>query len=317
MKTLTTVLILASLAAPNARAGSPDYQSKHLAIALSPARPAFACFAVDSLGQGKLAQNPVLAETNAPAMAGLELKDRFTYTLNSKPIWRVRCGERTLTLRSDYAGGAEAPPFLLEFNQKANHATLLGLMKPGERRMSLPCVLHLPDMGSLRISANNSAERLDYEARRSVPTPFVSISFPAATALRKQVEYQLEVAAIYPKLPGIDKDPRYDGFRRDYLNIFQVNPRVQMLANNASSDPCSFTLFEYSELALRAPALCQGLTCLDLVRMTLDRYLSGAKGYGQVGYACAPDRCRPHPLEDALDLIRHLAFIPDLSLQLR
>ena len=28
--------------------------------------------------------------------------------------------------------------------------------------------------------------------------------------------------------------------------------------------------------------------CLDLVRMTLDRYLAGAKGYGQVGYACEP-----------------------------
>ena len=50
------------------------------------------------------------------------------------------------------------------------------------------------------------------------------------------------MTAIYPKLPGIEKDPRYDGFRRDYLNIFQVNPRVQMLANNASSDPVAFTL---------------------------------------------------------------------------
>ena len=61
-----------------------------------------------------------------------------------------------------------------------------------------------------------------------------------------------------------------------------------MLANNASSDPVPFTLYEYSAVARNAPPLADGLTCLDLVRMTLDRYLSGVKGYGQVGYACTP-----------------------------
>ena len=58
-----------------------------------------------------------------------------------------------------------------------------------------------------------------------------------------------------------------------------------MLANNASSDPCAFTLFEYSDLARHTPPLADGLTANDLIRMTLDRYLAGAKGYGQAGYA--------------------------------
>ena len=98
-----------------------------------------------------------------------------------------------------------------------------------------------------------------------------------------------EVVAIYPRLPGIERDARYDGFRRDWLNIFQVNPRVQMLANNSASDPCAFTLFEYSSMARHTPPLAEGLTCLDLIRMTLDRYLAGAKGYGQVGYAAMAD----------------------------
>ena len=80
-------------------------------------------------------------------------------------------------------------------------------------------------------------------------------------------------------------------------------PRVQMLANNASSDPCAFTLFEYSDLAAHTPPLADGLTANDLVRMTLDRYLAGAKGYGQVGYT-DPELGRrgPSRLEDALDL---------------
>jgi hypothetical protein len=268
-------------------AAAPDFQSKHYAVGLAPECPAFSWFAVDSLGQGKLTQNPVLAETNAVAAPGLKRAGQFTYTLDDQTVWRVACDEQRLTLRSDYFAGGELPPFTLTFNQKANHATLLGMMSPGERRMALPCVLHLPDMGSVRITCNVPGVKLDYDARRHVATPFVHIAFPAATARQPHIEYHFEVVAIYPQLPGIEGNALYDGFRRDFLNIFQINPRIQMLANNSSSDPCPFVLFQYSELAVCAPPLADGLTCLDLVRMTLDRYLSGVKGYGQIGYGPA------------------------------
>ncbi|MHB8972295.1 MAG: alpha-L-rhamnosidase-related protein [Pirellulaceae bacterium] len=281
----TILILFATLLPMSLPATEPDFQSRYLAVGLSRTVPAFSVFAVDSLGQGKLEQNPVLVETNAVTMPGLELNERLAYTLHGKPVWQITCEEATLTLRSDYIAGEEMPPLTLAFNQKANHATLLGLMKPGERQMSLPCVLHLPDMGSLRITGSG---KLDYDARRFVEPAFVRVAFPPATVSQPLVEYRLEVAAIYPQLPGIEKDPLYDGFRRDWLNIFQVNPRVQMLANNASSDPCSFTLFEYSDLAVHTPPLADGLTCLDLIRMTLDRYLAGAKGYGQTGYASEP-----------------------------
>ena len=278
---VSLALVLISLC--SWQAVGADFQSRYLAIGLSRSAPAFTGFVVDSLGQGKVGDNLVLAPTNS--VAGLELAAGFTYKLRGVNVWRVTCGEKTLTLRSDCSPDVEVPPFVLTFNQKANHATLLGRMQPGARQMELPCVLHLPDMGSLRITGKG---RLDYDARRYVKPAFVRIAFPPATVQERHREYRLEVAAIYPKLPGIDKNPLYDGFRRDYLNIFQVNPRVQMLANNASSDPVGFTLFEYSEVALHAPPLASGLTCMDLVRMSLDRYIAGAKGYGQVGYACTP-----------------------------
>jgi hypothetical protein len=282
---ISLVFTLAAMWSALLHAAAPDFQSKHLAIALSRATPAFSVFSVDSLGQGKLDRNPVLAETNA--IAGLEL-DGQTYELNGKPIWRVEWSDNMLKLRSNFAAGVEAPPFTLTFDQKANHATLLGLMKPGERQMSLPCVLHLPDMGTLRITCDARDAKLDYDARRFVKPPFVRVTFPAATVGRPHVEYRLEVVSIYPKLEGIENNPLYDGVRRDWLNIFQVNPRVQMLANNASSDPCAFTLFEYSDLARHTPPLADGLTANDLIRMTLDRYLAGALGYGKIGYGCTP-----------------------------
>ena len=273
------------LAALSASAAAPDFQSKHLAVGLSTAAPAFAMFSVDSLGLGALARNPVLADTNA--VAGLALDGR-TYTLGGRPVWTVAWDEKSLTLRSEAVEGAAAPPFTLTIDQKANHATLLGLMRPGKRRICLPCLLHLPGMGTLRITCDAAGATLDYDARRRVKPSFVRVAFPPAAVGSKPLEYRLEVVAIHPDLPGIAGNPLYDGFRRDWLNIFQVNPRVQMLANNASSDPCAFTLFEYSDLARHTPPLADGLTANDLVRMTLDRYLSGALGYGQVGYACTP-----------------------------
>ena len=263
-------------------AGAAGFQSNFLALTLASNAPAFSVFAVDSLGQGKLTQNPVLPETNA--IAGLEL-DGQTYKLNEKSVWRVKWSDRSLTLQSDFAAGVEAPPFVLAFNQKLNHATLLGRLSPGDKQMRLPCVLHLPDMGSLRITGKGE---IDYSASRSTEPPFVRIAFLPATERQLHVEYRFEVTAIYPHLPGIENNPLYDGFRRDWLNLFQVNPRLQVLANNSASDPCAFTLFQYSDLAAHTPPLADGLTANDLVRMTLDRYLSGMKGYGQVGYWKTP-----------------------------
>jgi hypothetical protein len=284
-------LILAVVSSTRLAAAAPDFQSSHYAVGFSRTEPAFTYFALDSLGRGAVTANPVMGGTRTNAALRFETKapGHFVYQASGAAdsavlAWEVRCEEHILTLRSRFAGGSNLPPFTLLFNQKANHATLLGLMQPGERRTSLPCVLHLPDMGSARVTCNVRGAKLDYDARRYVNPAFVSIAFPPATAEHPLVQYTLEVTAIYPHLRGIEKEPRFDGFRRSYLDIFQVNPRVQMLANNASSDPVPFTVYEYSEVARHAPPLAKGLTCLDLVRMTLDRYLSGTKGYGQTGY---------------------------------
>jgi hypothetical protein len=290
------IFALVTLAAMVANAAPPDFKSSYLAVGFERTTPQFSFFTLDGLGEGKLADNPVLSSkpVGSPAQFARLSANRFTWTLadtNGKPFnsWEIICSNKSITLLSHFADTTNLQPLVLQFDQKANHATLLGMMNPDDRRMKLPCVLHLPDRGSARITSTVPGATLNYDARRRrVPHAFVRVEFPTATRGQPLVEYTLEVAAIYPRLPEIEGDARFDGFRRGFLNIFQVNPRVQMLANNAASDPCSFTLFMYSEVARHAPPLAEGLTCLDLVRMTLDRYLSGAKGYGQVGYACTP-----------------------------
>lgn len=274
-------------------AATKDFESEYYAVGLSRTLPGFTFFAVDSLGQGAVTPNPVLLEesSSAPLEFSQSSTRKFGYSSASskKPLWEVICDRRVMKLRSSFDGATNFPPFTLTFNQRSNHATLLGLMKPGERRMSLPCVLHLPDMGSCRITCNVRDWKLDYDARRFVPQPFVKISFPPANREHPAVEYAVEIVALYPKVPQVDSDPLFDGFRRNFLNIFQVNPRLQMLANNSSSDACAFTLYEYSDVALRAPPLAKSLTCLDLIRMTLDTYLAGAKTYGMAGCGASTD----------------------------
>ncbi len=275
---------------------APDFTSAYYAFSLSQSNSAIARFSVDCLGQGRLRQNPVFVESQ-PAQpwqiqklspqhlacrpAGADLK--------SPPAWEFEFGKKTFLIRSRYAEGQPALLLVLSFDQHSNHATLLGLMPPHQPRVLLPALLHLPDMGSVRITSDAPDGKLDYDARRSVARPFVRISFPPATRSTPRVEYRCEVTAIYPPLKGVEKDPLFDGFRRSYLNMLQVNPRVQMLANNSSSDPCAFTVYEYSAIARQAPPLAKGLSCLDLIRMTMDRYLDGALGYGLVGYKSTPE----------------------------
>lgn len=79
-------------------------------------------------------------------------------------------------------------------------------------------------------------------------------------------------------------DPRYDGFRREWLDIFQLQAHEHMLANNSASDPVGFCLYEFSDMARYTPELVKGLTALDIVRDSLDRYLAGFISYGQPGY---------------------------------
>ena len=236
-----------------------DFKSAYYALGLSRTNPAIASLSVDCLGKGQLTQNPVCVD-NLPApswqiqkLSPKPLACRYPNAdSKSPPAWEFEFAQKAFVIHSRFIEGQVAAPLVLTFNQRSNHATLLGLMTPHEQRVVLPAVLHLPDMGSVRITANALGWKLDCDARRNVPQPFVRISFPAATRAAPRLEYHFEVAAIYPRLKGIEKDPLFDGFRRSYLNILQVNPRLQMLANNSSSDPCAFTIYEYADIARRA-----------------------------------------------------------------
>jgi hypothetical protein len=274
-----------------------QYQSPFMRVELAPDQPALVSLAVDSLGRNKLSVNPLRPPAKAETTYQLRrVGTAFEYRCSgaspgTPPAWTFDFSERQIRLRPHFAGGSPPPPLVLNFNSRVNHATLLGLVND-DGSVRLPALLHLPDLGTFRIvSATGAKPALGYDALRfrgarvaeMGKNDYVKVTFPAASAAMPDIDYNLEVVVICPGPPELARDARFDGFRRNWLNIFQLNPRLRVLANHAASDPCAFTLFEYSSMAVRTPPLASGLTALDLIRQTLDRYLSGLKVYGMAG----------------------------------
>jgi hypothetical protein len=266
-------------------------------IELASDQPAFKALAVDSLGKNKLRLNPLRPAGTPDKKYQLRREgSKFEYRLVGAPTsapaaWTFDFSTKQIRLHSFFSPGNPPPALVLNFNSFVNHATLLGLMND-DGSVRLPALLHLPDQGTFRItSSTGKGLALGYDAQRFFTwdnhlnykegdQAYMKVTIPPASASLPQLDYTVDVVDIYPSAPGIDSDPRFDGFRRNWLNIFQLSPRKHMLANNAASDACAFTVFLYSSMAERTPPLAPGLTALDLVRQTLDHYLSGVHGYG-------------------------------------
>ena len=265
------------------------YRSPYFKLGLDTAAPRLTSFSTDSLGQGLFPVDPLLREAAAPALAYHQrihgqTVSYYTDTAPGVAAWELSFTRKTIKLRTLWKEGPAIKPFPFSFAQKVNHSTVLG-MPAGRNKLKFPCVLHLPGLGSFRIYCDNPEILADYDAYRDTTVPFVRFSLPGADATHPDIRYTLESAAIHPALDKHKDDPRYDGYRRNYINIFQLNPRIRLLANNSASDACAFTLFFYAEMARKTPELVPGLSAMELIRASVDRYLEGFKGYGQVGYA--------------------------------
>ncbi len=270
------------------------YISPFIKLELSASAPQLLFFSTDSLGKGQLENNPVLKQqmANAITYSSKIRGSSISYYTNADhkavPAWEIQCAKKSFAIHTAWKEGTPVAAFDLSFSQKSNHCTVLGTM-PDQQQIQFPCVLHLPGMGTFRIHCNQPDVTLKYDAYRfhgpdEKGEPYVKLSLPGASADHPRITYRFESVTIYPDLQGIRQDARFDGFRKNYINIFQLNPRIRSLANNSASDACAFTVFLYAEMARKTPALTDKLTAMDLLRGTLEQYLTGMKAYGQVGY---------------------------------
>jgi hypothetical protein len=283
---LQSILVLLTLSCIS-RINTFEYTSNYYKIQLTDNFPFVKYLSVDASGGSMLTNNTILWEPSvdnkkyemhkvSDAQVDITIKGKSTV------CWQFKFDEKKFSVSSNYTKEDSSRSLGLKFGKKQNHTTLLGIMTE-KNKTRLPALLHFPDMGSLRLTADRPGQIVSYDASRRAEPNFISIVLPGATADNGHVEYRFETLSVYPEFPGVGGE-KFAGFRRNYINLFQVNPRLQVLANNSCSDPCAFTLFMSSMLALRTPPLADSLTAMDLVRMSVERYLNGMKAYGMFGY---------------------------------
>jgi Bacterial alpha-L-rhamnosidase 6 hairpin glycosidase domain len=308
MKASLPLLLLLALFVPRAGAAEPKatpqvrddadgirLTSGYIDVTLSPDHPALLSLAVDSIGGGRLLKNVLSAGTGAtssfhatrlaPPNGVSVAYVRGDAPAGSAPEWTLAADGRGIRATALWTGDTRSEPLTLTFDTHRCYATLLGLFdKNGDIR--LPAVLHLPGFGSLRMEEAGTHEiSVGYAAGPG----WVKVTFPAATAADPRREFAFSVAAICPEIPAAQTDGRLDGFRRNWLNIFQLNPTRRVLSNNTSSDTCGFCYYEYADIARITPPLAGDLRALDMIRQSLDRVLSGMKTYGMPGYGDFPE----------------------------
>jgi hypothetical protein len=257
---IALALVGAVLSGSPLPAHGSDPASRYLKADISDDRSTLLFLGVDSLGKGEVRTN---------------LLRRVQTLGRSNEGWTVEAADREVRL----ASSRTAARFSLTIDTHVCHATLLGRFdSPG--RILLPAVLHLPGFGTLRLTADASGVGVSYDAAPG----WIRVDFPPASEAAAPVRYRMEVAEIHPEIPGISGDPRFDGFRRNWLNALQLNPNRGVLSNNTASDTCGFCYYEYADIARQTPPLAVGLRALDVVRQTLDHVLAGMLTAGMPGY---------------------------------
>ncbi len=276
--------------------------------------PGFTSLSIDSLGK----EHFPLITIQPPAKPGPPVQatqqgSRVEYRRpgadgSEPPRWAIEIRTNEIQLESHWSAQDPPEPLVFAADNSVSHVTLLGLMEtngatqlPGgvgqwnaahpetNSFVQLPAIMHLPDQGTFRISAVPPVVKsLGYTAT-AYQSKVILISFPGATRENPVVKYRWEIVSIHPETPDIDADARFDGFRRDWLNIFQLSPHWHMLANHVTSDTCAFCYYEYADIAKETPPLADGLTASDSIRQTLDRIIAGANGYGMPGHGNFPD----------------------------
>jgi len=282
-----------ALAAQSAGDEGLHFSSGSMELEMSRTAPEFLSLNVDGLGQGVRGANAVNGDkrvtgykvTGSFGSSGGRVEYRVADASDTSPAgWTIEAAGNRIVLTSQWTPMYDPPRLVLHFLLSRVHSTVLGLFTP-QGLLATPALLHFPGQGSMRLTASVPDVGMTYTSNR--PNSTAQLSLPGASFVHKRMVYTLEVTAIYPDLPGTKGDARFDAFRRNWLDVLQLNPSLQALANNTASDSCAFCYYEYADVAELTPPLVEGLTGLDVVRQTLDRMLAGGFAYGE---AISPDR---------------------------
>jgi hypothetical protein len=297
------------------------FASASMELQLSARAPEFLSLNIDGLGRGRRGPNIVDRNREGTGFVAKCLTEgamrRVEYRPTDAPtdtpaMWTFEISAGRIVVTSEWSAVVGPVPMDFHFNLEQVNSTVLGVFRE-DKLLAVPALMHFPGQGSVRITANTAEIGLPYRSVRANRT--ASLSLPGATSQQRRVVYTLEVTAVYPDVPGIAGDTRFDAFRRNWLDALQLNPGHPALSNNTSSDTCAFCYYEYADIAALTPPLAQGLTALDVVRQTLDRMLAGGTAYGFHGSPDLPEAADslPSMLIAAANCVRNGSSDPWLA----
>lgn len=156
------------------------YASLFYKIQLSDEAPFISYFSVDALGNAQLENNPIKHsqqtfrekfELNKVSDTEVQLFEKET----DFGQWIFKFKEKAFTIESVYLVKGKINTIDFLFDQHQNHITLLGWMTE-RKKVWLPAVLHLPDMGTFQLTANQQKIWVGYDASRKKEDNFISIN---------------------------------------------------------------------------------------------------------------------------------------------
>jgi hypothetical protein len=271
------------------------FTSDSIDAQLSATSPEFLGLTIDGLAKSRRGANIVAPKSTVggyqASVSNSGSTHRIEYRVtqaasDSAPAWTIELSPNRIVLTSQWSPEYQPTRFFFHFNLNSVHSTVLGLFQ-NDGLLATPALMHFPGQGSMRLTSSVPIG-LTYASNR--PQQTAQLSLPGATFEHKRLVYTLDITAIYPEFPGL-ADERFDAFRRNWLDVLQLNPELQALSNNTASDSCAFCYYEYADIAALTPQLAPGLTALDIVRQTLDRMLAGGWAYGLPGIPDRPSAC--------------------------
>lgn len=267
-----------------------SYASPEMEIKFSSTAPEIINFNIDGLAKGKRSPIPIINITD-PKKGYRTKTSKGQDSLHIEyipeeldthitPPWTFDVERNKITLTSKWTADAEPMPLVMNFNQSEVFATVLGLFQK-DNFLRTPVLMHIPGQGAVRLTSSCPDLGFTYTSFRDGNLlSTAALSLPAATSENPQIVYTMEITAIYPELPDIKNDKRFDDFRRNWLDALQLNPNLHELSNNSASDSCAFCYYVFADIAAMSPQLAPKLTAIALVKQTLERILAGGYAYG-------------------------------------
>lgn len=207
-----------------------SYESKYLKLQLRRDKPQFSFFSTDSLGNKQFSGNTLFenSEGHEEDYESKVTSKSIAYFLRSKkryPLWIGKMAEKSFTIQTKWYKGLNISPFEILFSQKKNHCTVLGNLIE-DKQIHFPCVLHFPGMGTFQVFCNDPGVTLFYDADLT-ENPYIKIALPAADSIHQDITYTFKSVALFPAIDKVKDDRRFDGFKKNYINIFNSVPGLK------------------------------------------------------------------------------------------